>query len=345
MVTCSYNSLDIGIGGAVVSRGNLHQEYDYMLYMNSQTDKTDMWPNFFIVGAARAGTTTLYEYLRRVPQVYLPRIKEPRYFLAGSLDQDIYGRVAIGNTKNYLDLFAKSDATAIGEATPEYLYHDSAARKIREKVPHAKIIITLRNPISRAFSHYLLLKALRNIEYSFDDMIKSEWANNKLDLRGSLRSPGIIECGFYSHGVTKYLELFGSERVKIIIFDEWTKDVINTLNGIVEFLNVNYKFDDSITIQKENASRSYRRGNVFLYSMMRRSRLLRHMYIRLPAFAHDLLKDIYHRQVSRSSSSSYPPNESISNETRELVRDIYWKDVQELERILGRRLPWQDFHA
>ena len=318
-----------------------------MIYMNSQTNKIDVWPNFFIVGASRAGTTTLYEYLRRVPQVYLPSIKEPRYFLARSIYEDIYGRTAVGNTKNYLDLFANSDATLVGEATPEYLYHDSAAHKIREKVPHAKIIITLRNPISRAFSHYLLLKSLLNIEYSFDEMVKSEWANNKLDLGGS-RSPGIIECGFYSHGVSKYLELFGSDRIKIIIFDEWTKDAINTINAILEFLNVNYKFDDSVAVQKENAFRSYRRGNDFINSVMRKYPLVRRIYVRLPAFAHDSLKNIHHRQLnmrSSSSSSSSPSNESMSDETRELIRDIYWKDVKELERILGRRLPWQDFQT
>ena len=81
-----------------------------------------------------------------------------------------------------------------------------------------------------------------------------------------MRSPGIIECGFYSHGVSKYLELFGSDRTKIIIFDESTKDPTNTINAIAEFLNVNYKFDDSITVQKENASGSYSRGNTFLNS-------------------------------------------------------------------------------
>ena len=317
-----------------------------MIYMNYETTKADEWPNFFIIGAARAGTTTLYEYLRRAPQVYLPSIKEPRYFLARSINDDIYGRVAIGSTENYLRLFANnSDATAIGEGTPEYLYHDSAAHKIREKVPHAKIIITLRNPINRAFSHYLLLKTLLNIKYSFDHMLKSEWANRKYHLGTSLRSPGIIECGFYSHGVSKYLELFGSDRIKIIIFEEWTKDTLNTINEIVEFLGVNYNFDDSITTRKDNASRNYSRTNAFLSSVLNKSPFLsKIIYLRLPAFARDLLRNINNMQLSvRSSSSSSSPNELMSNETRELIRDIYSKDVKELEKILGRRLPWQDF--
>ena len=125
-------------GGYESKEMSVSRESMGMIYINSQTKKTDMWPNFFIVGAARAGTTTLYEYLRRVPEVYLPSIKEPRYFLARSIYEDIYGRTAVGNTKNYLDLFANSIATAIGEATPEYLYHESAAHKIREKVTSCK---------------------------------------------------------------------------------------------------------------------------------------------------------------------------------------------------------------
>ena len=171
-----------GLAGVSSGKSAPQRESTLMIYMNFQTNKTDIWPNFFIVSAARAGTTTLYKYLRRVPQVYLPSIKEPRYFLAGSIYEDIYGRVAVGNTKNYLALFANSDATIIGEATPEYLYHDSEHHKIQEKVPHAKIIITLRNPINRAFSHYLLIKRLLNIKCSFDDMVKSERAKNKLEI-------------------------------------------------------------------------------------------------------------------------------------------------------------------
>jgi hypothetical protein len=312
-----------------------------MTHANYETSKKGIWPDFFIVGAARAGTTTLYDYLGRAPGVYLPKIKEPRYFLARSKNEDIYGRIAVGSVEKYLSLFANSDAIAIGEATPEYLYHDSAANKIQEKVPHAKIIITLRNPIDRAFSHYLLLKTLLNIKYSFDDMVKSEWANKKHDLAISLRSPGIIECGFYSHGVGKYLELFRSDQILIIIFEEWTKNALNTINRIIEFLGVKNEFDDSMTIRKENASRSYSRTNAFLSSVVENSLLLSKIYLGLPAFARDLLRNMHHRQVSiRSSSSTI---ESISKETKQLLLDIYWKDVQELEKILGRRLPWQDF--
>jgi hypothetical protein len=314
-----------------------------MTYANYKTSKKDTWPDFFIVGAARAGTTTLYQFLGRAPGIYLPKIKEPRYFLARSKNEDIYGRIAVGSTENYLSLFANVDAIAIGEATPEYLYHDSAANKIRERVPHAKIVITLRNPIERALSHYLLLKTLLNIKYSFDDMIKFEWANKRHDLAISLRAPGIIECGFYSHGVDKYLELFASDQIMIIIFEEWTKNALNTINRTIEFLGVNYKFDDSITIQKENASRNYSRTNAFLSSMVENSLFLSNIYLRLPASARNLLRNIHHRQLSIRSFSS--TGESISDETRQLLRDIYRKDVQELEKILGRRLPWQDFQT
>jgi hypothetical protein len=171
--------------------------------------------------------------------------------------------------------------------------------------------------------------------------------NNKHDLATSFRSPGIIECGFYSHGVSKYLELFSSDRVKIIIFDEWTKDALNTINALIEFLGVNYKFGDSIKIQKDNAARNYGTSIAFLNSvisnsMVSNSLLLSKIYVRLPAFAQDLLKNVYHTLLSIKSSS---PKQSISNETRAVLRDIYWEDVQELEKILGRRLPWQDFQT
>jgi hypothetical protein len=115
-------------------------------------DESSQWPNFFIVGAARAGTTSLYEYLKQASGVYLSEIKEPRFFIADSETRDFYGRNAIGKREEYLRLFKKADSTVIGEATPEYLYRTQVADAIHKVSPHAKIIISLRNPIYRGFT-------------------------------------------------------------------------------------------------------------------------------------------------------------------------------------------------
>src|ERR1700744_4238921 len=131
-------------------------------------------PNFFIVGAPKAGTTSLYNYLGQHPQIYMSPIKEPNYFagemrldnfveearrriademhdlqeyLRGDMRQNRFGGW-VSAWEDYLKLFRNvTDEIAIGEATPCYLWSETAARNIAARIPDAKIIINLRNPV------------------------------------------------------------------------------------------------------------------------------------------------------------------------------------------------------
>jgi hypothetical protein len=123
-------------------------------------------PSFIIVGAAKAGTTAIYHYLRQHPQVYLTPLKETNYLaLAGQKlefcgpgDDDYVNRLSVTDEDAYRAQFADvRDEIAVGEASPLYLYAPHAAERIRNVVPDAKIIIILRNPIDRAYSAFLHL--------------------------------------------------------------------------------------------------------------------------------------------------------------------------------------------
>jgi len=137
-------------------------------------------PNFFIVGAAKAGTTSLYNYLKQHPDIYMSPIKEPNYF-AKDIDINLfrkdYKKTALIDTQkyfskpkleelhlafiteleDYIKLFQKvSNEKVIGETSVSYLYSKVAAKEIKKLVPDAKIVIILRDPIERAYSHYLM---------------------------------------------------------------------------------------------------------------------------------------------------------------------------------------------
>jgi len=117
--------------------------------------RMERWPNFFLVGAPRCGTTSLYEYLRLTKGIYMSPTKEPNYFSAETIP-DNFRFPPIRDKKKYLDLFAKANKEkAIGESTVTYLQDPRAPCLIHEVVPEAKIIIMLREPIQRTFSHYL----------------------------------------------------------------------------------------------------------------------------------------------------------------------------------------------
>ena len=123
-------------------------------------------PNFLVIGAAKAGTTSVYEYLKQHPQIWMSPLKETNFFalegetlnFRGPGDQDYINRFSITKIEDYLNLFqGVSNQVAIGEVSPLYLYSLKAPERIRHYTPDTKIIIILRNPVDRAYSSFLHL--------------------------------------------------------------------------------------------------------------------------------------------------------------------------------------------
>jgi len=115
----------------------------------------EKWPNFFIVGVPRAATTSLDDLLKRSEGVFMPSHKEPHYF--SSIESSILYPPPIRDKKKYLALFKKApEGALIGESSTSYSWDPTSAKSIHQIVPEAKIIISLRDPVERAYSHYLL---------------------------------------------------------------------------------------------------------------------------------------------------------------------------------------------
>ena len=120
-------------------------------------------PNFLIIGAPKSGTTSLYQYLKQHPQIYLPDKKEPHFFSFEGRTQGFNGpgqadfmKKRITKIEDYIKLFENvNDELAIGEASTSYLYIPEAVERIKKYVPEVKIITIIRHPAERAFSDYL----------------------------------------------------------------------------------------------------------------------------------------------------------------------------------------------
>ena len=108
-------------------------------------------PNFLIVGAAKSGTTSLYEYLRQHPAVFMPKWKELSFFIG-----DHFGPLhKVKRPEYYRKVFDKvQNESAVGEASTSYLYDESAPKKIKEGLGLINIIIILRNPVEMSYSLY-----------------------------------------------------------------------------------------------------------------------------------------------------------------------------------------------
>jgi len=144
---------------------------------------TEKKPNFLIVGSARAGTTSLYNYLSQHPEVYFGA-KEPKFFssqvikfpLNGPGDEEMEKKIYIKDFQNYKKLFSKVlSEKAIGEASADTLYyHKQTIPLIKKYLGNPKIIIMLRNPIDRAFSAHSTLALAKRETLTFSQALEQE---------------------------------------------------------------------------------------------------------------------------------------------------------------------------
>ena len=134
--------------------------------------RNEKWPNLFIVGAPKAGTSSLYEYLKKIPGIYMSPIKEPHYFDIQTIPTN-HKLNPIRDKKKYLSLFKKvKDEKIVGEASPGYLSDPQAPKLIHQVSPNARIIISLRNPVQRAFSEYLMYVNYGKLTTTFHDQLQ-----------------------------------------------------------------------------------------------------------------------------------------------------------------------------
>jgi len=209
-----------------------------------------MKPNFFIVGTPKAGTTSLYHYLEEHPEVYMSPIKETNYFSQIDIKAQhlYYNETHVNTAEEYEAQFkGVTDEKAIGEASVSYLFYPGVPGRIKEFNPDAKIIMVLRNPIDRGFSHYLMDKRLGFVKLSLEDVFNGKGSSPLTDLFYQQ----YIGLGFYFEQVKRYLDIFGERQVKVFLYEDITSDIDKVVKDIYSFLEVNDTYKPALD-QKHN---------------------------------------------------------------------------------------------
>jgi hypothetical protein len=194
-------------------------------------------PNFFIVGAAKGGTTSMYAYLSRHPEVFMSTLKQPHYFSSFKVKHQFDNFMpVIRQSRSYQELFVGSEPyKAVGEASPSYLCDPGAAIRIKSAIPHAKIIISLRNPVQRAYSHYLMEFHEGNETLPFREALEVD--ENRSE-KGWGVSFQYIELGLYADQVEQYLNVFGPANVLVVLFEDFVRDTPAVMEQIASFLGI-----------------------------------------------------------------------------------------------------------
>lgn len=305
-------------------------------------------PGVFIVGAAKAGTTSLYHIMKAHPQIYMSPVKEPNYFsddtvvelLRPSLKKRLKAqqieKFIEGEMKNtihtayirdfevYKKLFRNIGQKKIaGEASVSYLYSKTAAKNIFYLIPEAKIIIILRDPIQRAFSHYLMDLQLAFTTGTFASALSQ-------DMEVQTKSWGVsshyIETGLYAEQVKRYLDVFPASQVKIVLYDDLKKKLFDIIKELYAFAGVDDSFIPEIS-EKYNTA-IIPRSEIASYALK---------FNRLRIAARKLLKGSLKRNIKKIflKTDELP---QITSDEKKLLRTYFKNDVSRLEKMIKRDL-------
>jgi hypothetical protein len=299
-------------------------------------------PNFFIVGTGKAGTTSLYHYLRQHPQIYMSSVKEPCYFASEiSLDNlseahrryirlhsaertDRPAGWLFSSWQEYLKLFqGVRDESAIGEASVAYLWSETAAQNIAARLPESKIVIMLRDPAERAFSQYLHQVAVGLIRCTFRQHIENCLRNRQRTI--SAVYP-LLEVGLYHDQIKRYFDRFPAANVRIYWYEQDWREPARLLADLFEFLHVDATFSPD-TSRKKLERRAPRFPAAYHLTMRlditHKIRQLIPANLRLP-----LRKLLFERGASLKMSS----------DDRQFLIEYYRDDILRLSSLLHRDL-------
>jgi hypothetical protein len=204
-------------------------------------------PDFFIVGAPKAGTTALHTALMCHPSLYFVRDKEPKYYLCDDRRPpraqhrgpgDAHSRLEwVWRRSRYEAMFAESPAGALrGESTPFYLYDQRAQERIQRDAPGAKLIAVLRDPIERAYSNWMHLWS-DGLE-PISDFVRAWSAEPERIAAGWAPFWHYRRLGLYGEQLRHLYRLFPAEQVHVLRYRDLVDDPVATLDGVCHFLGV-----------------------------------------------------------------------------------------------------------
>jgi hypothetical protein len=274
----------------------------------------------FIVGAPKAGTTSLYHYLSEHPEVFMSREKETDFFSSEELKglSFYYKSKSVPSLEAYkLQFEGATDAKILGEGSVSYLYYPKVPVKIKEYNPSSKIIIMLRHPVDRAYSHYLMDYGLGLIDVSFEEVM-----NRKGIEANKVFYQQCIELGFYYAQVKRYLDIFGASNVHLIEYESFKRNTSEEMQKVFEFIDIDLGFSPNINKVHNRFSMP---NNSYLRKLYAQVWLRKALAFVLPNNAIEKVKGVFFKQGKPKLSSA----------SRKQLLEIYAEDISKLEKMLN----------
>lgn len=278
---------------------------------------------FFCVGAQKAGTSTLHDIIQQNPSINLPKRKETHFFR----DDDKYAQ----GLDYYFKLFEKKKkCDNYGEIDPEYLYFEKCAQRILDTFQQVKIVLLLRDPIDRAYSHYLMTKSRGHETLSFEEAISSE--GERLKTHFDHINYSYIARGKYNTQIERYEQLFGKQQVAVFLFDDFVATPEKVVTEIAKFVGLpSFDYDFSLKSNVAAEPKSERIRD-FVYKPNRFKKWVGKL-IPSKQMKNDIMAAIVAR--NKKKLNKIPLSTEVK---RKIYKEHFEAEIETLEVRLGRSL-------
>ena len=286
-------------------------------------------PNFLVVGAAKSGTTSLFNYLTQHSDIYIPEVKECRFFSQlpknyKGLGAEFFPNSGITDERVYFNLFSEHEDKVCGDISNDYLYYyEKSIKNIKKYLGNEiKIVIVLRNPIDREYSNYMhhIRDGWENI--SFEQALDDE--NRRIEENWGW-SYHYVKTGMYYYQVKAYLDNF--RHAKIYLFEELkSKDIL--LKNLYAFLEV--RFNKELKDNKEYNVSGYPR-NKLIHNLLNKDNAIKKII--KPVVNSILPKGSIQKVVSNIQNKNLK-KVSMKNDTRERLKNVFEDDIKKLSNLI-----------
>ncbi|MEQ9667893.1 sulfotransferase family protein [Coleofasciculus sp. G2-EDA-02] len=286
-------------------------------------------PTFLIIGVQKAGTTSIYNYLNQHPQIYMSPVKETNFLEKNWEEIEDQRKAKIDTFEKYCQLFTGvKDEIAIGEASPNYLFHyESSSERIKRYVPNAKLIAVLRNPVDRAYSDYLM--------HIRDAIGKGKRTSLSEQIKYRADKSFVILKGFYYKHLQHFYEEFDREQIQVYLYDDLSKKPIEFMQNMYRFVGVDDTFlpDVSKKAQVAKVPKNTAVNNILRQQNPLRTIVSSGLRLILPL---EVRQNLRSRLIQMNSQEKKAA--PLSPEDRQQLIELYREDILKLQDLIQRDL-------
>jgi hypothetical protein len=298
-------------------------------------------PDFLIIGAGKSGTTSLDNYLKQHPGLFIPSFKEPNFYgyenikpmdFKNDPEELNHYKLSVTNLPDYLKLFQNAKpGQLIGETSNTYMYHQDAPARIKHYNPDVKLIAVLRQPAARLYSRYLhLARENRTPTTDFAECLNKDtiwWRRNDL-----------VREGFYYRNLSKFYQMFPKENIRVFLYDDFNSKPNDVLREIFQFLDVDTDFQTDFSVRYNESGFIKNRFWDKVYGQ--HGILVKTAKALFPQKLHESLKGniFFQKQLNNLRSQNLSKPKLDPELQFRLNNEVYGDDIRNLEKLIGRDL-------